>query len=242
MKEKYLYKSLKTLVLTGMLLGGVWFLSACAGGNAAGGGAGTNQSGEALTRVLTPQEVVYNGKPQSISYQYTGSVPLDIVYYSSIRDRTDDRRGSRTAPVNAGTYYVRVRRPGTSAFPARDFPVELRILKLPVKIEAARTQEDFYNGNQKRIQAEANPPVTLSYSYYPTLELRNLAMRAATEGPQGNSSRTLAEESRRYNRVDRAPTEQGTYYVWIYFPGDDNHEAASASVDFTINPPQPRGR
>ena len=51
------------------------------------------------------------------------------------------------------------------------------------------------------------------------------------------SKKELAEIFRGYKRVERAPTEQGTYYVLVYFSGDKNHEPAKAKVEFTILPP-----
>jgi hypothetical protein len=87
------------------------------------------------------------------------------------------------------------------------------------------------------VQAEAEPPVLLSYFYYPNQELRDTAVRAAEETVRSGNIARPAVEFRGYRRVDRAPIEQGTYYVWIYFPGDENHLSTSANVEFTILPP-----
>ena len=181
-----------------------------------------------LLSVESPQELVYNGAPQPVSFVYTGQGEPEIVYYSSIKDRDDDTGGSHEAPVHAGAYYVRLRIPGSR----REFFADMRILRCPVVIEAQEIQEDIYNGNPKRIKAESTPKFPLSASYYPNLELREKAKKAVNEpGVTGPSV-----EFKGYRRVDRPPTEPGTYYVWVYFPGDENYEAADADVEFRILP------
>ena len=181
-----------------------------------------------LFSVKSPQELVYNGKPQPVSYTYTGPGEPDIVYYNSISDRNEDRRGTSKAPVHAGVYYVRLRRPDTH----KDFFVELRILKSPVTIKADKIQQETYNGYPKRIIAESKPDIPLSFFYYPNSELRETAKKTVKETDSGGGP----VEFKGYKRVERSPTETGTYYVWIYFPGDENHEEAEADVEFKILP------
>ena len=189
-----------------------------------------------LFDVRSPQDYVYSGKPQAISYIFTGDIKPDIVYYTSPRDRAEDRRGSRTDPVDAGTYYVRLIRPGKGKnVPAKEFFAVMNILKRQVKIDAEKTQTAIFDGNPKRITAVVDPAVPLSYSYYPNLELMEAAKKSSAENPPGQS--TITQTFRGYRRVDRAPNEQGSYYVWIYYPGDDNHTSASVDVMFTILPP-----
>ena len=191
--------------------------------------------------VKSSQELVYNGKPQPVSFHYIGEKVPIVIYYHSPEARKEGREGSSSAPVRAGTYYVRVViYPGEHEhIPVEEVFVEYRILKQPVKIEAEEFQEAFYNGNPKRIQARADPPVPLSYSYYPNRELMETAQRSVEESAlRGNSApRPITETYRGYRRVERAPIERGIYYVWIYYPGDENHEAAHANVEFTILAP-----
>ena len=196
--------------------------------------------------VVSPyQEAVYNGAPQPLSYRYNGETKPVIIYYPSPEARKEGRNGNMEAPVNAGIYYVRVQRyPGRNEhFPVEEFFAEYRILKCPVKINVKENQEAIYNGDPKRVQASADPPVLLMYSYYPKKELREIAQRNLAEdaASRRNSSRLSAMlpagTFSGYKRVERAPIEQGTYYVWIYFPGDENHEAAHLDLEFTILPP-----
>jgi hypothetical protein len=227
-----MYSFLGNLAVVGILAAAASLLSVCASEN---GQAGAREE-ISLLGLKSPQQVVYNGQPQAISYQYTGDGKPDITYYPTLADRANDRRGSRTAPVNAGTYYVRLVRPEkTKPKDAKDYLAELRILKRPVKISADKVQTAFYNGDPKRVQVTADPEVTLFYSYYPNSELREAAEKAEREAVKVGAG---AQQFKGYRRVERAPSEQGTYYVWIYFPGDDNHESASADVEFTILPHQ----
>ena len=221
------------------------FFSACAGRNASvmedPVPEAPGHSGNSMIIVKKSQEVVYNGKPQPISFSYTGKEAPGIIYYPSSQARREERRGTTAAPVRAGTYYVRLLgySDGKNHLLVEEHFVEYRILKCPVKIEAKKTQEAFYNGDPKRVQAKTDPPVLLSYSYYPNRELRETAQRAAAEiAAQKGSGQIPTDAYKGYKRVERAPTEQGTYYVWVYFPGDENYEAAQVNVEFTIYPPK----
>ena len=212
--------------------------SACAGGKAVV----TEIAGEEMREsprliVKSSQEAVYNGKPQPISFQYAGDEEPDIIYYPSVEARKENRGGSSAAPVRAGTYFVRVRYPGGNEHPVPEEALaEYRIIRSPVKIETGEIQRAFYNGNPKRVQAETVPPVPLSYSYYPNRQLRETAQKAARESAVKNSGPPPTRSYKGYRRVERAPIEPGTYYVWICFPGDENHEPAHANVEFTILP------
>ena len=240
MRKKIIgYTLLQVLVFAGMIPALSGIFSACASSDTANGKSDTSQEQEELYlfEVRSPQELVYNGKRQAISYIFTGEGKPDIVYYASQRDRAEDRRGSRTDPVNAGTYYVRLIRPGKGkAIPAKEFFAVLRILKRPVIIEAEKIQEAIYDGNPKRIQAVVDPVVPLSFSYYPNLELMESAKKSTTETRAGQN--TMIQTFRGYRRIDRAPSEQGSYYVWIYYPGDDNYASASMDVEFNILQPK----
>ena len=181
------------------------------------------------------QEVVYNGRNQPIVLNYDGKDEPEVMYYLSSKSREEDRGRSYTAPVRTGIYYVFVRCRDAEAY------AELKIVKCPVKLEAKEYQEAYYNGNPKRVQIMADPLVPLSYSYYPNRELRDAAVKAFEEiAMSGNSDESYSEIFKGYKRIERAPAEQGTYYVWIYYPGDENHEPAQTDVVFTILPPQGR--
>ena len=186
------------------------------------------------------QEVVYNGKPQPILFHYTGDEKPEIIYYPSPEARKEDRYGSFTAPIRAGVYYVWVRCPvKNKKVPVEEAFPEYRILKCPVKIEAEKIQEAFYNGDPKRVRATAEPSVPLSYIYYPNEKLRDIAQKSAREAAaKANTTGLPTRSFIGYRRVERAPIEQGTYYVWVYFPGDENHKPAEANVEFTIRPPR----
>ena len=209
----------------------------CAGSAASTGSAGSTTGGHAPVKekqetpsltVKSPQEAIYNGKALPITFSYTGEDRPEVIYYLSRRALEEQRGGSYTAPSETGVYYVLVR------CLYEELTLEYRILKCPVRIRAAPIQEAIFNGSPKRIQAEADPPVPLSFSYYPNRELRDAAIKAERENASDRVEQT--EIFKGYRRVDRAPNMQGTYYVWIYYPGDKNHEAAQANVLFTILP------
>ena len=228
MKKYSVQPILRALVLSALLM---LLFSACAGGKAS--------LRNPRLFVDSPQEAVYNGQAQAISVRYTGEKAPEILYYPSPEARKEGRAGSSGAPVRAGTYYVRVRYPGGNGHgPAEEVLAELRIHKRPVKIQAEEVQAAYYNGDPKRVLARAQPHVPLSYSYYPNRELRETAQRTEREAATANSGRAPSGTFSGYRRVERAPVEQGTYYVWVYFPGDDNHEPAHADVEFTILPPR----
>ena len=180
--------------------------------------------------VPTPQQVFFNGQRQPIKYEYSGDDTPEIVYYPSIRARDEERGGSYSAPARVGIYYVTVKCQYESA------SAEFRIQKRPVLIRTAKIQQAVYNGDPKRVQVEVDPPVTLFYSYYPNQELMEMAINAEKQSSEANTARTLSQMLQSYRRVERAPTEPGTYYVWIYHPGDENYMAAEARVEFTILP------
>ena len=257
MKKKY---AGRIFFRAGVLLSMAWIFSACAssassassagsvsGASSAGSVGGTNgasredpvtgrqkQKPPPLPLVVSLyQEAVYNGKPQPLSYTYAGEDEPEIIYYPSPKARDEERGGSYSAPIRTGAYYALIRSFYEEVF------VEYRILKCPVRIEAAEIQAAFYDGNPKRVLVNTEPQVPLSYSYYPNPELRDAAVKAAMEAALiGDTGQSIAEIFKGYKRVDRAPVEQGTYYVWVYFPGDENHEAAQAYVEFTILPPR----
>ena len=182
--------------------------------------------------VPTHREVVYNGSPQPLAFSYDGKDVPEVMYYLSSKSREEDRGRSYAAPIRTGIYYVFVRCRDAEAY------AELKIVKCPVILEAEEYQEAYYNGNPKRVQVTSTPPVPLSYSYYPNKELRDAAVKAFEEiTHKGDSGESYTEIFRGYKRIERAPAEQGTYYVWIYYPGDENHEPAQTDVVFTILPP-----
>ena len=226
---------LRVFVSTVMLLVAAAAFSGCA--SASGKTPASKEAEPPLFEVRSPQNVVYNGKPQSIVYLYTGDEKIDVVYFTSPRDRADDRSGSTEDPADIGTYYVRLIRPGRGkTIPAKEVFATLNILKRPVKITAAKVQEAVYDGDPKRVHAAAEPPVPLSFSYYPNPELRETAKKATPETTPGQ--RTITQTFRGYRRVDAAPSEQGTYYVWIYYPGNNTNEPASLDVEFIISLPE----
>ena len=224
------------LAVTGLLLFSVCFLTACATGSSStrnADTAGNNHITKTIPDLLfnTPQETIYNGMAQPFPFSYNGIDTPEVFYFSTPEGRDAEMEGSHTAPILAGTYYVLVR------CEYEDALAEYRIVKRPVIIEAAKIQTAIYNGNPKRISAAIFPSVSVYYSYYPNIELRDAAIQAVMKTAQGNSGPSLTTAFKGYTRIDRAPTEQGTYYVWVYFPGDANHESASMNVEFTILPP-----
>jgi len=235
--RKFYRLSLAVLFSAGITVLCIQTFSGCAGSAASTDSAASNTASHAPVKekqkepsltIQSPQETIYSGKALPITFSYDGEDHPEVFYYLSLRALEEQRGGSYMAPTETGLYYVLVR------CLYEELTLEYRILKRPVKIFAAPFQEAVFNGSPKRIQAEADSQVPLSYSYYPNRELRDAAIKAEKENAANRVE--LTEIFRGYRRVDRAPTEQGTYYVWIYYPGDKNHEAAHANVQFTIHP------
>ncbi|MDR1863578.1 MAG: hypothetical protein LBQ67_06635 [Treponema sp.] len=182
---------------------------------------------------------VYNGKGQPVEAvpSREDAPPFAVTYYTSAEARDAREGGTADPPVDAGLYYVRVARPGGGGFaPGEDVPVEYRIDKAEAVILADETQTAYYDGNPKRVLAVCEPPFTLSFSYYPSAEIRDAAVRSLSQGGGGRSPAAL----RNFTRVERAPADQGVYYVAVFFPGNANYKAAYKNVTFTIAPPAGR--
>jgi hypothetical protein len=162
------------------------------------------------------QRAVYNGRP----------IPFIVEPGFSVRYFTaPEAPGSTRVPVEPGTYIVRVehsRAPGNYAEAA------LVIEKASISFLAEKNQLVRYDGSPKRVLVSTEPPVSLSYSYYPTEEIREEAIR------------TFLEEGRRqtavqgFRRINHAPIGPGTYYAAVYFAGNDRYRPAVAELDFTI--------
>jgi hypothetical protein len=205
---------------------------------------GTIETGENLKTpppFISPlyQETVYNGKPQPIEARAAaGDIPdMIIVYYPSENARWFDNDGTFEAPTDAGVYYVKIIRPSGNGYDrGEDLMAEYRIKKADVRIIADSRQSAAYNGDPKRVTASAEPPVPLSFSYYPAPEVRQTAVRALVE-PGEDTQSGISAALRGLRRVERAPIEQGTYYTVVYFPGDENYNLAYKEIDFTIGPP-----
>ncbi|MCL2834294.1 MAG: hypothetical protein FWD78_14070 [Treponema sp.] len=186
------------------------------------------------------QEAVFTGSPLTITAYCESPVPLIITYYSSRDDYWMIRGGFFDGPVEPGTYYVNINSaPGYGYGPAGDTLVEFCIKKAPVTITAEALQSAPYNGSPRRVLALAEPDVQLSYSYYPNAQLQQAALEAFLR-PDGNVQSSLSSALQNFTRVERAPVEQGVYYVLVFFPGNARYEPACAEVEFTIGPAVPR--
>jgi len=186
------------------------------------------------------QEAVYTGSPLPITASCDQGIPLIITYYTSIEDYHAIQRGFYDAPAEPGVYYVSVNcAPGYGYSHSDDQLVEFTIKKAPVQIIADDRQTAAYNGSPRRVQASAIPDVPLSYSYYPNPELLQAAVDAFLQ-PDDAVQSSLSSALRNFTRVERAPVEQGVYYVLVYFPGDDRYEPVYRELEFTIGPAVPR--
>jgi hypothetical protein len=96
-------------------------------------------------------------------------------------------------------------------------------------------QEARYDGTPKRITARAEPPVPLSFSYYPSETLRGEAAAAVLRAQRKTELPGL-------RRVESAPVEPGTYFALVYFAGNEQFFPAFAEVDFTIRAGSPPAR
>ncbi|AEF81678.1 hypothetical protein TREAZ_3012 [Leadbettera azotonutricia ZAS-9] len=186
------------------------------------------------------QEVVYSGQPQPLEARAEVDVPLEVIYYPSPTARWFDEDRYDEVPVNTGVYYAKIRRPSWNGYAqGEDVEAEYHIKKATVEIIAEGIQRAAYNGDPKRVVASAEPDVPLSFSYYPNANAARAAIRALAQ-PDADARSGVSAALSGLRRVERAPIEQGAYYVVVYFPGDDNHNLAYREVVFTIGPPARR--
>jgi hypothetical protein len=170
------------------------------------------------------QRAVYNGLPQPVEARFTADISPVLVYFNSVEDLEQNQRGFSQAPANAGLYYVRVENAEAEII------IEYFIGRAPLTIIAEEKQEAQYNGDPKRIKAEVDAPVQLSASYFLSPEARSAASLPDTQAEQRSAA------LRGYKRVERPPTEPGTYYVNVYYDGDKNYGPALKEIEFTIVP------
>jgi hypothetical protein len=179
----------------------------------------------------TYQHTLYNGRAQPIDARAArDDVPsFTITYFPSEEALLNNEGGSLEAPAAVGSYYARIERPAGNGYAeGKPVKVEYYIQKAFVAITAEEKQEAFYDGNPKRVKADADPPLSLSSSYFPNPEARTAAALPESQSTQ------RAAALRGLTRVDRPPTEPGRYYVTVYFPGDENYLAASKEIEFSI--------
>jgi hypothetical protein len=204
----------------------------------------TVESLKSAPEIVSPlyQEAIYNGRPQPIEAKAEIDAPLQVIYYPSAAARWFDEDGYDYAPVETGVYYARIKRPSWNGYDrGEDVDVEYHIKKATVEIIADEGQNAAYNGDPKRVIASAEPDVPLSFSYYPNANVARAAIRALAQ-PDADTRSGISAALSGLKRVERAPIEQGVYYVVVYFPGDDNYHLAYKEVKFTIDPPIRRHR
>ena len=182
------------------------------------------------------QETFYNGRQQPIAAKCVPEIPLIIIYYNSKYDYWAIQNGFYDPPAEPGLYYVSVNcAPGYGYNLSDDLLVEYRIKKASVSIIAEAVQNAVYNGSPRRVQATSDPAVPMSYSYYPNPELRQAAAEVFKK-PDYEIQSSLSSALQRFQRVESAPSEQGTYYVLVYFNGNEKYEPAYIEIEFTIHP------
>jgi len=187
-----------------------------------------------LITAAVVQEKAYNGRPQSVTASCEPDIPLVIAYYNNPDDYWRIQNGFYDPPAEPGNYFVSVNcAPGYGYVLDHDILVDFRIVRAPVRLTADRFQSSVFNGNPRRVQVNADPVVPLSYSYYPTRSLRQAAYEAFM---RPESERSLTSALQGFTRVESAPTEPGTYFVFVYFYGNDRYERACMEIDFEITP------
>ncbi|MDR0720037.1 MAG: hypothetical protein LBF78_10415 [Treponema sp.] len=184
--------------------------------------------------VLAYQTTIYNGKSQPIKTEGPVEGGAVVTYYASEAARWFSEGGTEIPPTDAGVYYVRASFPGR-----KDALVEYHITRALPKIIAEEKQSAAYNGDPKRVSARCDPELPLSFSYYPTPEVRQAAVKALARESEADNEESAAA-FRGLRRVERAPIEQGEYYVLVYYPGDNNYLMAYKEIYFTIGPPVKR--
>ena len=185
------------------------------------------------------QETVYSGVPQPIMVRASpeNAFPVIIIYYLSRDNLLNRLGGTAESPALPGIYYVHVDVPPLYGYvTGSDVVVVYHIKRAPVLIIADPVQYAAFNGDPQRITASAEPYVTLNFSYFPTSELRQIAMDALLN-PGAVTEASLSRALSPFRRVPIAPSNQGTYFVLVHFPGDDLFEPAMKEVTFIIGPP-----
>jgi hypothetical protein len=133
-----------------------------------------------------------------------------ITYFPSEEHLLRNEGGSAEAPSAVGDYIVRVERPeGNGYRRGPDVKVEYHIQRALIAIKAEDRQEYVFDGNPKPVAASADPPVELSFAYYPL------------PGSPGEASLEV-------------PAARGVYRVRISYPGGENYMGASKEVELTI--------
>jgi hypothetical protein len=168
------------------------------------------------------QRAVYSGRP----IPFIVEPGFSVRYFPSPEALENGFSGSANAPVEPGRYFVRVEH---SRVPGDHAAAALVIERAYISFRAEKTQRARYDGNPKRVSVSSDPPVDLSFSYYPTEEIRREAVRIFSESGRQQTA------VRGFRRIDRAPVEPGTYYAAVYFAGNKYYRPAVTEVDFTIN-------
>jgi hypothetical protein len=161
----------------------------------------------------THQHTLYNGRGQPIEAAAAkDDAPAPVVtYFPSEENLLRNEGGSAEAPSAVGDYIVRVERPeGNGYRRGPDIKVEYHIQRALVAIKADDRQEYGFDGNSKSAAASADPPVELSFAYYP---LSADAAAPPLPGP---------------------PAARGAYRVRISYSGGENYMGASKEVELTI--------
>jgi hypothetical protein len=171
----------------------------------------------------THQHTLYTGKPQGIEAKAIreGAAPFVITYYPSLAALEKDEGGTTQAPSAVGDYFVRIERPAGNGYArGRDIPVEFHLQKAFVTITAEEKQQAVYDGQPKAVQARADAPVDLVFTYFPSAAARQQGVAGNGQPVSGGSS--------------QAPAEAGVYYVVVSFPGDGNYRDAAKDVELAI--------
>jgi hypothetical protein len=170
----------------------------------------------------TYQHSLYTGNPQPIeaAASKTGTAPFIITYFPSLEALEKDEGGTTETPSAVGDYYARIERPAGNGYArGRAIPVEYHIQKAFVNITVAEQQRYPYDGQPKPVQAQADAPVELAFTYFPSEAARRQGTSLNGQ-PAGGST--------------QAPIEPGTYYVVVSFPGDGNYRDAAKEVELAI--------
>jgi len=204
-------RSLKKIGICGMAAVLVLVLAACLSENEALE-SGSLKDPPIITSA-THQHTLYNGRGQPIeAASAKDDAPAPVVtYFPSEEHLLRNEGGSAEAPSAVGDYIVRVERPeGNGYRRGPDVKVEYHIQRALIVIKADDRQEYGFDGNPKPVAASADPPVELSFAYYP------LSADAADPPLSG------------------LPADRGVYRVRISYPGNANYMGASKEVELTI--------
>jgi hypothetical protein len=161
----------------------------------------------------TYQHSQYNGRAQPVEVKTAKEdAPYPVItYFGSEIDFEQGFNGESSAPVDIGTYYVRIERPAGNGYKqGMPIKIEYNIQKAFISIIADPVQRFAYDGRPKEAVARTEPPEEppLEFSYFDT--------------------------DSGVPPIAAPPAAKGNYRVNIVFHGNNRYMGASKEIELRI--------